>query len=85
MNKGFDQRDIPEAARYGVLVVAIEPNSPAAFTGIQPGDIIVGDNKRKVEGVDSLLAALKRDSDSMLLQIDRNGILDRSTRYLRPA
>jgi S1-C subfamily serine protease len=41
-------------ASTGVLVAEVEPGSPAAETGIQPGDIIVGFKGRPVTSIDDL-------------------------------
>ena len=57
----------------GVVITRVAPNSPAALSGLRQGDIIVGANRRKVDDVESLQAALKSGGDSMLLQIDRDG------------
>ena len=57
----------------GVRVVGIAPDSPAAYSGLRPGDIIVGANKLRVTDIDSFVAALKRSPDSILLQIERDG------------
>ena len=57
----------------GVLVVAVAPNSAAAYGGLREGDVIVGANKRKVYDIKSLKAALKLSTSSVLLRVDRNG------------
>lgn len=57
----------------GVLVVAVAPNSAAAYSGLRAGDLIVGANKRKVYDIKSLQAALQPGTTSVLLRIDRNG------------
>jgi len=45
----------PEA----VAVVTVEPNSPAWFHGLRPGDLIVAVNRHKVRTTRELLAALR--------------------------
>ncbi len=57
----------------GVLVAAIAPNAKAAFSGLRPGDIIVGANRQRVKDIKSLNKALARSKDSILLHINRNG------------
>lgn len=43
----------------GVLVVAVAPNSAAAYSGLREGDVIVDANKRKVYDIKSFKAALQ--------------------------
>lgn len=38
---------------FGVLVMGLEPNSPAAQAGVKEGDIIVAFDERPVEGIDA--------------------------------
>jgi len=57
----------------GVRVVAVAPNSAAAYSGLRVGDVIVGANRRKVYDIDSLRAALQQSATSVLLRVDRNG------------
>ncbi len=57
----------------GVRVVAVAPNSAAAYSGLRVGDVIVGANKRKVYDIESLQAALQHSTTSVLLRVDRNG------------
>ena len=46
---------------------------PAAYSGLRTGDVIVGANKRKVNDIKSLEAALQLCTASVLLRVDRNG------------
>lgn len=55
--------------RKGVVVTAVEPDSPAATAGIQPGDLIEEANRKTVTSVDefsSVIADLK-DKDTLLV------------------
>jgi S1-C subfamily serine protease len=44
--------NLPEES--GLLIVAVEPGSPAATAGIEPGDLVVSFGQRAVTGIDSL-------------------------------
>tara|TARA_B110000503_G_scaffold71265_1_gene110661 strand:- start:5070 stop:6437 length:1368 start_codon:yes stop_codon:yes gene_type:complete len=57
----------------GLIVADLEPNSRAAYTGLRPGDLIVGVNRKRVTDFDSFSEALKLSQNSILLQISRNG------------
>ena len=57
----------------GVRVVTIAPNSPAASSGLRPGDVIIGANRRDVRDLESLQDALTQTADSVLLHVNRNG------------
>lgn len=57
----------------GVLVANLAPNSQAAYSGLRPGDIVVGANRRRVVDLKSFSKALALSSDAVLLHINRNG------------
>ena len=57
----------------GVRVLTVAPNSAAANSGLRPGDVIIGANRREVRDVESLQAALADSSGSVLLHVNRNG------------
>ena len=57
----------------GVQVVAVAPNSAAAYSGLRPGDVIVGANRQRVRDVASFRAALQPATSSILLRVERNG------------
>ncbi|MDX6668415.1 MAG: hypothetical protein QOK04_1795, partial [Solirubrobacteraceae bacterium] len=52
------RRAVGLSEREGLLVRAVEDDSPAARAGLQRGDLIVAAGGRDVDGVDSLYAAL---------------------------
>ena len=57
----------------GVRVISVAPNSAAAYSGLRPGDIIVGANRQRIVDMKSLEAALSVGGDSILLHVNRSG------------
>tara|TARA_B110000483_G_scaffold107768_1_gene131428 strand:- start:2721 stop:4085 length:1365 start_codon:yes stop_codon:yes gene_type:complete len=57
----------------GLVVADLQPNSPAAYTGLRPGDLIVGVNRKRVNDLSDFYEAVKLSENSILLQISRNG------------
>ena len=57
----------------GVLVTNIGPNSVAAYSGLRPGDIIIGVNKRRVEDLNDMQKALSLNKTAVLLHLNRRG------------
>jgi len=74
--KGVSFESHPDGA--GVNVVALSPNSAAAYAGLRPGDIIIGANRRRVGDLDSFRAALELSQASVLLHVSR----DRTSFYI---
>lgn len=72
---------LPEAAqaelgqRVGLLVLAVEPDSPAADAGVLVGDLLVSFDGQRTEHVDTLLALLteERVGKSVPLRLVRGG------------
>lgn len=50
----------------GVKVDSIDPNSPAARSGLRPGDIIISANNMRVESLEQLKKALGKKNQSVL-------------------
>jgi len=64
---------VPGLLSMRVLVVAVAPNSAAAYGGLREGDVIVDANKRKVYDIKSFKSALQLSTSSVLLRVNRNG------------
>jgi serine protease Do len=65
--------ELPEQIDKGVAVLEIEPGSPAARTGLEPGDVILEANRRPIESVDAFAEAYDQANRRLLLLIYRNG------------
>ena len=59
----------------GAVVVEVDPDGPAARTGIRSGDVITAIDSTTVEGSGDLLGALRRyePGDTVQLTVVRNG------------
>ena len=55
----------------GAIITAIENNSAAARSGLQPGDIIYGVNRQRIRNVKELLAALRTDERPLRIALLR--------------
>ena len=55
----------------GVLVVKVEPGSPAWDHGLREGDIIAGVNRRPVRSARELLSTLSKAARPILLNVVR--------------
>jgi len=68
------QLGLPPTTR-GVVITGVDPNSPAAAAGVQPGDVILEVNRQPVRSVEDLrrIAAKLSKKDSVLLLLNRRG------------
>ncbi len=57
----------------GVLVANLAPNSLAAYSGLRPGDIVIGANKRRVDDMNGFQKALSLNKSAVLLHLNRRG------------
>tara|TARA_R110001592_G_scaffold363352_3_gene684949 strand:+ start:27100 stop:28464 length:1365 start_codon:yes stop_codon:yes gene_type:complete len=57
----------------GVIVAGLSRNSRAAYSGLRPGDLITGANRKQVLDLKSFKQALALNQESVLLQINRRG------------
>ena len=60
---------LPE--RDGLLVRAVEPGSPAAAAGLQPGDLLAAAGERPLRGFDDLFDALDAAAGELTLTVVR--------------
>jgi len=54
-------------------VLKVAPDSPAWDAGLRQGDVIRSVNRQPVRSVAELEAAVKKSSDGLLLNIQRDG------------
>ena len=61
-------------AQTGVVVVGIEPQSPADEAGLRQGDLIVEVNRKPVKSVDDIKEKISKskDKDNLLLLVQRD-------------
>ena len=66
---GIARRFQLDTNRRGVVVTAVEPGSPAAVAGIQPGDVIEEVNRKAVASVEEFSKAVaeQKDTDTLLV------------------
>jgi serine protease Do len=65
---------LPQSTK-GVVVTGIDPSSPLAGSGLQPGDVIQEVNRKPVQSVDEFekAASAKGAGDGTLLLVNRHG------------
>ena len=57
----------------GVVVSAVDPTSPAAETGLQTGDVIVGIDRAKINSTKEMQRATAQHQDFWHVTLDRAG------------
>lgn len=57
----------------GVVVTGLDSNSPAARSGLRPGDVITSVNRQRVTDMDSFARALAMNNQQILLYVNRGG------------
>ncbi|MGL5303616.1 MAG: PDZ domain-containing protein, partial [Aeromonas sp.] len=55
----------------GVVVTDINPRSPAAASGLQKGDVIIGVNRQRINALSELTKALQNKPEVLALNIQR--------------
>jgi serine protease Do len=70
ITKQFDVK-----GEQGVVVVGVEPGSPAEEAGIRPGDVIIEVNRQSVDSIGAVKdqIATADDKERLLLLIERQG------------
>jgi len=57
----------------GVVVIEIEPGSPASRAGLMEGDVVLSVNRQGVNSVDEMQAAVSGNQQALVMNILRNG------------
>ncbi len=69
--EGADLRD--HQSGEGVVIANIQANSPAAYSGLRRGDIIIAANRQAVNSLEDLRKAVEQSKDKLLLRVNRGG------------
>lgn len=69
----------------GILIISVEPNSPAHQAGLQERDVIVAFNNKPISGVDDLHRLLTQDSISKEIPVTIVRKADKLTMIVKPS
>lgn len=69
----------------GILIISVEPNSPAHHAGLQERDVIVAFNNKPISGVDDLHRLLTQDSISKEIPVTIVRKADKLTMIVKPS
>ncbi len=65
------------AASQGVVIIGVDPGSPAYWAGLEPGDVILEVNRQPVNSVEEwnkLISQIKQGGTVLLTVLDRQGL-----------
>ena len=65
--------EVPSSIKGGVVVTEIDPGSPAANSGLRPGDVVLEVNRTPVSDVGKFKQAYVKAQDRTLLRVLRDG------------
>jgi serine protease Do len=65
--------DVPRRIRQGVVLVRVDPNGPAASSGLQRGDVILEVNRSRIKTVEQFYRAYGAAKERVLLLVFRKG------------
>ncbi len=67
----LSDRDAEGKPVQGVIVLSVDPRSPAVIAGLRPGDLILSLNRKPVRGLDELRQAARGSGRGLLLNVQR--------------
>jgi serine protease Do len=79
LNPAFDDELGLKPGTNGVVVVQVEPNTPAARVGLHPGDVILNLNRRKIDTVGTLREVLAQNNTAWNLSLRRGNQIINAT------
>jgi len=71
--KAREQFDLPERLDQGIVVMDVNRGSPAARTGLRPGDVLLEVNKKELTSIDQFTNAYEQAERRILLLVYRDG------------